>query len=139
MAVQEGAQTRERSLWLPRAALTAPDGAARLFVPTAPQERDPGRINYCVFCCCCTFRTTVSASFVKLGQHDVFTVNVGNVVFHLGPHPHRPSASSQCGHPSSRLSVHTTDNALSAGSSLFTCLFTTFKNDVGLCVFSELN
>lgn len=82
--------------------------------PQAHKQSDWRRINYCIFCCGCTFRTIVSVSFVKLGQCDVLScearpfVNMRNMLSRLGPHPHRPDVSWRSG-PSitTALSTHT--------------------------------
>lgn len=93
----------------------APDGAGLPAHPTGPQRSDWRRINYCTFCCCCTFRTILSVGFPKLEHHDVLIRKTQAINQHAqqafapGPLSRAARASSLAGHPSLQaLSTHPT-------------------------------
>lgn len=70
-AVQEEAGFSISAAGYPKTACMVPDGAGLPAHPTGPQRSNWRRINYCIFCCRCTFRTILSMGFPELEQHDV--------------------------------------------------------------------
>ena len=95
-AVQKEAGFSISAAGYPETACMAPDGAGLPAHPTGPQRSDWRRINYCIFCCRCTFRTILSMGFPELEQQDVLIPKTRAINQHV-QQAFAPGPSSRAG------------------------------------------